>query len=184
MADLYIYKTKLEAIMLPGETAHLVTSNETVDVRCLAVGFLPEYEKDFGALTAAAWSRDNEDTNLEMPTNELSQLRMRINDDFKLEFNNLGPVKQWRTSKTNFYLRQWPVNTGEDFLKELLFKASEFFVWEDDTPRFDLYAELAQTKSRIIFTGLRYRCAKLPSGETGKIPIYVSGWPSGTGWPR
>jgi len=176
MAELYAYKTNFEPIFLPGETAHLITSSGEYNVECVAVGALPEYEKDFGALTAATWDSDNEDTNLEMVDKELSQLRMRVLDDMKLRFNNLGSTRQWRTSKTDFYLRQFPQDTGQDFLKEFLFKASEFFIWEDDTPRFDFYSDIALTKSRVLFSGWRYRCRKIAA--PGRISIYVSGWPS------
>lgn len=177
MADLYVYKTNFEPVFLPGETAKLITTSQVVDVECVAVGALPEYQKDFGALTAATWDTDNEDTNLEMATWELSQLRMRVIDDMKLRFNNLAPTRQWRTSKTDFYLRQFPQESGEDFLKEFLFKASEFFVFEDDTPRFDFYSTVALATSRVLFSGWRYKVKK--SVVPGRITIWVSGWPAG-----
>ena len=179
MADLYVYKTNFEPILLPGETARLITSSETVDVECIAVGALPEYQKDFGALTAATWDTDNEDANLEMQTNELSQLRMRVIDDMKLRFNNLAPTRQWRTSKTDFYLKRFPVDSGEDFLKEFLFKASEFFVYEDDTPRFDFYSDIALATSRVVFSGWRLRVKELKGAPKPVKTIWVSGWPSG-----
>ena len=178
MADLYAFKTHFEPVFLPGETAKLITTSKTVMVECVAVGALPEYQKDFGALTAATWDTDNEDTNLEMSTNELSQLRMRVVDDVKLRFNNLGPTRQWRTSKTDFYLRQFPQDAGYDFLAEYLFKASEFFVFEDDTPRFDFYSDIALATSKVLFSGWRYKVREVP-GAMSKMTIWVSGWPSG-----
>ena len=179
MADQYIFKTNFEPVFLPGETARLITANETVDVQCVAVGALPEYQKDFGALTAATWDTDNEDTNLEMSTLELSQLRMRVVDDMKLRFNNLAPTRQWRTAKTDFYLRQFPQESGEDFLKEFLFKASEFFIFEDDTPRFDFYSDVALATSNVKFSGWRFKVRRLPVGAKPRMEIWVSGWPSG-----
>ena len=77
MANLYVYKTEFEPILLPGETAHLITATTTLDVECIAVGALPEGIKDFGSLTGGAWSRDQENTDLELPSKELSQFRMR-----------------------------------------------------------------------------------------------------------
>ena len=181
MADLYAYKTNFEPILLPGETARLITSAKTLDIECIAVGALPEYQKDFGALVAATWDTDNEDTNLEMGDKEFSQLRMRILDDMKLRFNNLGSVRQWRTAKTDFYLKQFPTADGENFLKEYLFKASEFFVYEDDTPRFDFYSDIALATSRVLFSGWRYKIKELKgvvAPKSAKV-IWVSGWPSG-----
>lgn len=177
MADLYVYKTNFEPVFLPGETARLITASGTFDVECVACGALPEYLKDFGALTAAAWDTDNEDINLEMANFELAQLRMRVIDDIKLRFNNLSPTRQWRTAKADFYLRQFPQITGEDFLKEYLFKASEFFIYEDDTPRFDFYSDIALATSRVLFSGWRFKVKKITA--PGKITIWVSGWPSG-----
>ena len=179
MADLYIYKTNFEPVFLPGETATLITSAETVVVECVAVGALPEYQSDFGALTAATWDTDNEDANLEMQTHELAQLRMRVLDDMKLRFNNLAPTRQWRTAKTDFYLRQFPQEAGQEFLKEFLFKASEFFIYEDDTPRFDFYSDIALATSKVLFSGWRFRVRELKGAPKPVKCIWVSGWPSG-----
>ena len=179
MADLYAYKGNFDPILLPGETARLVTSSERMDIECVAVGALPEHYKDFGALVAVTWDRENTDTDLEMNDNELAQYRMRILDDVKMEFNNLGPTKQWRTARANFYLRQYPQNEGEDFLKEFMFKASEFFVYEDDTPRFDFYSDIALTTCRVLFSGWRLAIKKVQGLPKQSKTILVSGWVSG-----
>ena len=173
-----VFSSEFDAILLPGETAHVITANEEFDAECVAVGALPEYQKDFGALTATTWDENNEDTNLEMSTLELAQHRMRVVDDIKLRFNNLAPTRQWRTSKADFYLRQFPQETGEEFLKSYMFKASEFFIYEDDTPRFDFYSDIALTTSRVKFSGWRLKLKKIPT--RGKAVIWVSGWPTGT----
>lgn len=179
MADQYVFKTSFEPVFLPGETARLITANQTLDVECVAVGALPEYEHDFGTTTATTWYEDKEDRNLEMSTFGLAQFRMRVIDDVKLRFNNLGPTRQWRTSRTDFYLKQFPILAGEDFLKEFLFKASEFFIFEDDTPRFDFYSDVASS-TKVLFSGWRFRVKKLPVGiPIPRMVIWVSGWPSG-----
>ena len=176
----HVFQAQFEPVFLPGETARLITASATVDVECVAVGALPEYQKDFGALTATTWDTDNEDTNLEMGTLELSQLRMRVLDDMKLRFNNLAPTRQWRTAKTDFFLEQFPQQAGEDFLKEFLFKASEFFIFETDTPRFDFYSPIALATSRVKFSGWRYKVKELPKGvPVPKMTLWISGWPSG-----
>jgi len=174
-----IYSDNFDPIFLPGESARLITSSKTVDVECVAVGALPEYYKTFGALTAATWLRDNKDDNLKQGDWGLAQFRVRIQDDMKMELNNLGSTKQWRTSQTNFYLRQFPMNEDEDYLKRYLFKASEFFVYEDDLPTFDFYSDVALTTSRVLFSGWRYRVKKLPTGIQPRMTIWVSGWASG-----
>lgn len=178
MANLYTYKTEFEPVFLPGETAKIITSSGEFNIECVAVGALPEYTKDFGSLSAVTWDTDNEDTNLEFSTNELAQFRMRVLDNMELRFNNLAPTRQWRTARTDFTLKQWP-DIGEALLQEHLFKASEFFIWEDDTPRFDFYSQNAQSKSRVAFSGWRFKCRKITTGISPKMVIWVSGWPSG-----
>ena len=173
------FDTEFGPILLEGMTATLFGSTikaEGMNVLCLGVGALPEYQKDWGSLTAATWSRDNEDTNLEMQPKELSQLRMRVLDDFRVEFKNPSAVSQWRTNRTNFYLRQWPEDS-EDPYQRFLWKASEFFIYEDTTPRFDLYSELTRAQNRIAFSGWRFKLKEI--GEKGRITIYIDSWPSG-----
>ena len=75
-------------------------------------------------------------------------------------------------------LPQFPQDTAEDFLKEYYFRASEFFVFEDDTPRFDFYATNAISTSRVKFLGWRFRYKELAGGVRGKITIWVNSWPS------
>lgn len=181
MGDQYAFKTELEPIFFPGEHAHIITAQAQLDVVCVAVGALPEYTKDFGALTASTWNVDNEADSLEMNEWEIGHFRMRVLDDLRLRFNNLGPTRQWRTSREDFYLTQFPHDQGETFLQEFMFKASEFFVWQDDTPRFDLYPELGSLPtSRVKFSGWRYKVRKVTvqKGAIKKI-IWISGWPSG-----
>lgn len=173
-----IFDSGFDPVMLPGETAHLITSQEELDVECVAVGALPWYQKDFGALTAATWDTDQEDTNLEFDDATLAQFRIRVLDDIWVRFNNLAPTRQWRTRRTDFYLRQFPQEPGFDFLAEYMFKASEFFVYKQDTPRFDFYSEVATTTARVLFSGWRFRVR--PIGVRGKATIWVSGWPAGT----
>lgn len=177
-----VFSDDFRPILLPNETATLKGSQfptEGQPVMCAAVGALPEYYKDFGSLTAAKWDSDNEDTNLELGSKELAQFRMEILDDFKLQLKNPAPVEQWRTSKENFYLRMFPVEPDQDWLKKLLFKMSEFYVYEQDTPRFDLYAEVAQSQSRVIFRGWKLKVKEITEKElTSKQIIWVNGWPT------
>jgi hypothetical protein len=178
-----VFSYQFDPVLLPNETATLRGPDFPEDgqpVMCVAVGGLPEYQKDFGSLTAATWDRDNEDSNLEMGTNELAQLRMEILDDFKIELKNPSSTKQWLTNKTNFYLTRFPIDEGQDFMKAFFWRASEFYIWEDTTPRFDLYSYSAQSVSRVIFRGWRLKMRLITKDElTSRQEIWVSGWPSG-----
>ena len=164
MPDLFRYSSTFQPILLEGMTATLYGSEIDqggLNVVCRGVGAMPEYQKDFGSLTAATWSNDNEDTNLEMGTMELSQMRMRVVDDMKVRLKNPAAVQQWRTLRTSFYLPQFPTEEGYEWLREFYFQQSEFFVFEDDaTPRFDLYSPVALSTSRVIFSGWRFKLQK------------------------
>lgn len=172
-----VYDPEFRPVLLPGDTAHLITQQETIDVECLAVGALPEYVKDFGALTATVWTSDQEDSNLELSDWEMGQYRMQVLSDVKMRFNNLSPTRQWRTSKTDFFLTQFPQNENDHWRKNLLFMQSEFFIYHDDTPRFDFYSDVNTVECLVKFSGWRYYIRKIP--PRGKVSIWVSGWPSG-----
>ena len=178
--DLFRYSNSFEPILLEGMTATLFASDlpaEGLNVECLGVGALPEYYKDFGALTAATWDPDNEDTNLEMNPMEMAQYRFRILDDIICRLKNTAAVQQWITKDTKFYLPQFPISDQEQWLKTFLWKASEFFVWEDTTPRFDFYSPVTLTTSRVLFSGWRFKMKKIEA--KGRIPIWINEWPSG-----
>ena len=178
------YTNSFEPVLLEGLTATLFgaeITSEGLNVVCRAVMALPEYYKTFGALTAATWDTDNEDTNLEVGTMELAQYRMRLQDDMQMRLKNPAPTQQWRTTRTNFYLPQFPTEPGQEWLQNFLWKASEFFVFEDTTPRFDFYSTVALTTSRVLFSGWKFKLEKLPVGQRGRIEIWVNSWPSSSG---
>lgn len=175
------FSDSFDPILLEGHTAILFGSNikaEGMNVICVGVGALPEYVKDWSTLTTVTWSNDNEDSNLEMGKLELAQLRMRVLDDFKVQLKHPSSVSQWRTNKTTFFLRQWPTDDDDEVYRNFLWKASEFFIYEDITPRFDLYSEVTRTQNRISFSGWRFKLKGI--GEKGRIVIWVDSWPGTT----
>ena len=179
MVELYRYSHNFDPILLEGLTATLFGSelpDTGLNVKCKAVVAMPERYVSFGALTASTWDTDNEDTGLELNKFEFGQFRMRILDDMQCRLKNPAAVSLWRSTRADFYLPQYPMEPGQDFLKEYLFRASEFFVWEDDTPRFDFLSPVALTTSRVLFSGWRFKVAKIT--EKGKIDIFVNSWPS------
>lgn len=176
------FSADFQPLLLEDMTATLFGAELPADglnIVCKSVGAMPEYIKDFGSLTAAVWDADNEDTNLEMGDMELLQLRMRVLDDIRVRLKNPGSVQQWRTSKTNFYLPQFPPGDDNKFWKEFLWVQSEIFVFEDYTPRFDLYSAVAATESRIAFSGWRFKLSKIPG--QGRIKVWINSWPAQAG---
>ena len=173
-----LYNLNFEPILQRGHTVTLFGSsfNDTGDnFRCSAVDALPTYVKDFSTLTAATWSSEQEDTNLELDKRELVQMRLIVVDDVRLRLKNPGPVSKWRTAKTRFYLTQFPTEANQDWLKEYMFCQSEFFYWEDTTPRFELYSALGVSESRVKFTGWRFKME--PIKVKGAFELLVDGWP-------
>src|SRR5574343_124026 len=101
------YNKDFDPILLEGHTATLFGTglpDQGMNVRCIAVGALPEYWNDFGALTAGSAVVDQADTDLEMNTMELAQYRMRVVTDMQVRIKNPSAVRQWRTKNVSFYL--------------------------------------------------------------------------------
>jgi hypothetical protein len=178
-----IFSTDFDPILLPNETATLFGAafpTEGQPVKSRWVGSLPEYTKNFGALTAGVWATAQEDSNLELGSLELGQMRCRVIDDILLRMNNPTSTEQWRTNKTRFHISKFSLEDGENFLSKMLWRMSEFFVWENNTPRFDLYSTPTATVSKVVFSGWRIKVEKIAKAElTSKAEIWVNGWPSG-----
>lgn len=176
------FNLNFDPVLLPNETATLFGTPFPADgqpVRCRAVGGLPEYIKDFGSLTAGSWSTDQEDTNLELLTNELGQYRMRVLADMQVKLKNPSAYQQWRTSKGEFVLRRFPTEPGMDFLAAFLFRVSEFYVWEETTPRFLLYSTTA-VDAYVWFGGWKIKVENINAGElTSKQEIWVNSFARG-----
>jgi len=174
MADQYRFKRTFEPILLPGETAMLFMAQGALNVRVEAISGLPEYIKDFGALTSGTNLSAQQDTNLELGTMEISQLRMRILDDYRLKLWNPSSFKQWSTAKVDFWLPRFP--DEPDFLQEFFWQVSEFFVFEDDTPSFDITTLQTSVSSRVAFSGYKFKLVEIMT--QGKVPIWVNSWPT------
>jgi len=171
---LFTYKQELEPIVLPDQTVHLITASKEYDLKCVAVEPLPAFVHDFGAVTATDWSRDKTIDNLEMPTNELAQIRMKVLDDFRLYMKNPPGQEHWRTNKVQFYLPKWPT---EEVVQKFMWAASEHYVWEDEIPEYDLYnpGAVNLTLARVEISGFRYRFTSIP--QRGVLVLWASGWP-------
>ena len=179
------FNTDFDPILLEDDTATLFGTGlpeAGLSVRCIAAGALPEDWHDFGALVAGTWDTDQQDTNLEMNTMELAQYRLRVVTEMKLRLKHPGSVTQWRTKSRTFYLPQYPSGEGDSHLAEFYWKASEFFVFEDNIPMFDLYANRVQTQALVLYSGWRFKFEKIT--QPGKIKIWTSEWPSVSPTPR
>ena len=182
MPGQFQYSTLFEPLLLQGQTARIYKADGLVDLRVVAVDALPSYRHDFGALTAN--STGNDVTQLDMPKGEFAQYRFIIWDQFEVEFTHPGTsVRHWRSDTQNHRVRPWAMSSPPlpEMLSMYLFASSEFYVYQDETPRFDLYPMfttiLPAIQGHTEFLGYRYAFEKI--GDEGITKIWANSWPSG-----
>ena len=66
-----------------------------------------------------------------------------------------------------------------------MLKSSEFLVFQQNTPRFDLYpvtglSGASTPQGYVEFFGFRFALQRLPNGERGMVDIWTQGWPGGS----
>jgi len=192
MPDLYYGKTEFEPALLGGQSARLhLSATEFHDIRVVSWGYLPSHRHDFGSLTAGTASLANDCTHIDMPNGELAQYRWVIGDpSVEVEMKHPASTQQWmaqsQTTSTgaNWRMRYWGVDDPID-VQKWMFKSSEFFVFEQNTPRFDLYpvsglSGASTPQGYVEFFGFRYSLERLPNGERGMVDLWVQGWPGGS----
>jgi len=192
MPDLYFGKTEFEPALITGQSARLhVNASESHDVRVVSWGYLPSHRHDFGAQTGGTASLSNDCTHIDMPNGELAQYRFVIGDPaLEIELKHPASTQQWMTQSqttstgANWRMRYWGVDDPID-IQKWMFKSSEFFVFEQNTPRFDIYPinglEGARASQGYVeFFGFRYALERLPNGERGMVDLWVQGWPGGS----
>ena len=192
MPDQYIGKTDFEPILLGGQSARLhINATEFHDVRVVNWGYLPSHRHDFGALTAGTASLANDCTHIDMPDGEFAQYRWRIIDPgVEVEMKHPASTQQWASASyststgANWRMRYWCTEDPVEVQKWML-KSSEFLVFQQNTPRFDLYpvsglSGAGTPQGFIEFFGFRYALQRLPNGERGMVDIWTQGWPGGS----
>ena len=187
MADHYHLDPVFKPILLAGQTARLMRSHSSfVDVRVKAVGTLGVHRHDFGRLSSVI--TDADDTHLDMQRGELAQYRFVVRGPFEVHLQHPAGVDQFRTSGSDRATRTSAFRIGEmDPRNEpdqatAQWMLSQFYVLEDETPRFDLYPYAPTTQqidAYVDFYGIKYSLAKLASGQQPMVEIWVNGWPIG-----
>lgn len=155
-----------------GEIYRVMTRNEDIIIEIVRGMWLPSYGKDFGALTDGTESADNEDSNLELPSSGIGVYRFYPADYFDVRINHPAPSELWRTKDSGgqFKIRPWVIGDYPDQLKEHMLRASEFWVWEQSTPRFSLLNTVtgqANIQGYVIFYGYRWDTEQL--GPTSSV---------------
>jgi len=180
MPELYQGKASdFEKTLLPGWTARLLRSDGYKDVEVLAVLSLPMYRHDIGALTGNSLA--NSISELKMPDGEFAQYRFKVMDAFEVEMTHpAGSQRLWRSQTQTHRLQPWD-STAPEIEQRFAWAASEFFVYQQDIPEFDLYpfqsSLIPSTQGYLAFQGYRYIFKSIET--EGMVKIWVNGIPSG-----
>ncbi len=162
-----------------GHTYAIEKADGVSHIEILAAGYLPHHRHDFGDITSQ--NNANDDPHLDMPDGELACYFFRVRGAFTVELTHPATtVRSWKTDSANFALAPMigPVTDPEE--SEFLWHASQFWVYEAQTPRFDLVplSSFATVRAHVDFYGHRYAFKKLPEGVKGKVTLRVNAWPA------
>ena len=182
------HNPEFRPILQAGQRARLIRGavDNFINIEVVHVFPLPVHRHNFGVLTASSLNQD--DTHLDMPIGEMAQYRFIPRGNFRVHLQHPGGVDIYRTNGSTkgsqtegFFVdpydqedQQWD---GHDWS---LWAASEFFVFEDETPRFDLYPLGPTTGAKrgyVDFYGWAFVLKKATSEPP--ISLWVNGRPPG-----
>lgn len=162
-----------------GETAHLLLAGGDKDVEIVHVEQLAEITIDFGAITSTEITEQTA-ADLRVEGTQLAQWRFRIDDhavdvSFNLRSpNQIGKTKNVRTKiKSHLAI--------PEFAHKYMWMASEFFVWKDEEPAFNLVTNQSgdglSAQGYLRFSGWRYDFTELNAGNKlgPEDPGYIFG---------
>lgn len=173
-----LYDPAFQSHLRIGDTVHVLKDSGEVNVRIDAVEPLPYRRNDVGSLTSAS-SLANDITVLDMPNGELAVYRFVPTTPIEVELNHpSGSSQRWRTSTTNFRIPPWLDDPAlPQGMRDYYWAASQFWVYEAETPRFDIYRLAAHdTEMHLDFSGWRYQFTELPVNQRGALNIRMNGW--------
>ena len=179
------FNPEFEPALLGGYTARLFKADGFVDIRVLAVGAIPSFRWDAGALTAGATLSNQDPTHLDMPVGEFAQIRQIVRGQFELDMTHPNQsVRQWQSKSNNW--RLGPVDQILDpAATAFMWAASEIWIFEDETPRFDFvtFKSAQMLQGHVDHYGWRYSYEIMEEGQDDyvepKAHIWVNSWPSG-----
>lgn len=138
-----------------GDLVRVIRQGNVNDVVIRQVTQFPSLFHDDGQKTADALGV--EVTNLEMGTGAMAQLRFSPMDVFKAEIDNPQGVEQWRASSTRFQVLPYMISQSGDYEKQVNEVMSQFWVWENQTPRFNMRQIMSlQYEGYLKFWGWKY----------------------------
>lgn len=182
------HNPEFRPILQPGQRAKLIRGNvdNFVNVEVVHVFPLPVHRHDFGVLTGNSLNQD--DTHLDMATGELAQYRFIPRGNFRVHLQHPTGVDIYHTNTSikgdqlqGFFLDPYDLGGVPWIATDWSFwAASEFFVFQDETPRFDLYPLGPTTAARdgyVDFYGWGFALKK--SLTEPPMSLWVNGRPQG-----
>lgn len=167
-----------EAAYKEGHTVQVIRTDGISHVRIKGVRALPSHEHDWGSLTAGSVTSRQECTHLELDAGQFAQYWVKVRDNFELELLHPRSTNFFNNKRaSNVVGANWRIRPylGEQNetpeVQNMRLAASEFWVWEDDTPLFDLYPPLSvqNPQGHVEFFGYRYSYDELPVGAEGAV---------------
>ncbi len=157
MSERYIFKKEFEPIALVGENILILPDNRAFKV--VYIEQLPIYVKDFGPIAAGseivtgeAGVPDLVKGFLEMPKNELAQIRFKLLDDIEVRVFQPRRAGRFTTNAVQFVI--------DKRIEEIdpTLKLTEIFQFEDRSLAFIIRnpTNYNLSSSRILFMGYRY----------------------------
>ena len=188
MDNNYPYAPDFRPILQVGQTAHIIRGNPEnfVDVEVVGVYSLGVHRHVFSAsMTTSALGQDC--IHLDNNNGELSQIRYIPRGRFRVHLQNPIGVDMYTSqgSVKGSQTEGWFIdNVSGDpdeipQVRSAMFALSEFLIYEDETPRFDLYglAPAAQIAAVVDFYGIGFALKK--TEKTPPVTIWASGRPRG-----
>ena len=179
MDNNYPFAPDFRPILQVGQTARLIRGNPDnfVDVEVLGVFPIAVHRHDFGTLTTSSLNLDC--THLDLDQGELGQYRYIPRGRFQVHLQLPNGVDVYRTQGSvkgdatqGFYIPSGAGDVDElPGVRSAVWALSEFFVFERETPRFDIYggAPAAQIEMYVDFYGIGFP----------PVTLWVNGRPRG-----
>ena len=153
------FAVPFDAYFRLGDLVRVIRQSATEDVLITYASSLGNFRVDFGQISTR--NDGNEVTGLNMGTDRMAQMRFSPITEFEVEIDNPSGVQQGRASTQRYtvlpYRNAPDLDPNEAAKRE---KDSQFWVWENDTPRFNLIplvnATAHQLEAYADFTGWMY----------------------------
>ena len=147
-----------------GDLVRVIRQGATDDVLITYASSLGNFRRDLGQISAR--NDGNEVTGLDLGIGRMSQMRFSPITEFEVEVNSPQGIEQGRASTQRYRILPWldapGISANEAAFREM---SSQFWVWENDTPRFNLIplvnSAAHQLEAYIDFFGWMYDFTKV-----------------------